>query len=135
MTEPVQPREDPPAARFLSVAEVARIFGVSDLTVYREIRSGKLPAVKFRRRYVVPLRAINAMEDAAVQSGGLVDAADWAHCEKVADEPASAIQRLVGRPRPGANQTGAGSFSTQHMAGYGEDATPTRRTAHGGGVR
>jgi hypothetical protein len=40
----------------------------------------------------------------------------------------------VGRPRPGANQTGAGSFTTQHVAGYGEHATPATRMARGGGV-
>jgi len=44
-------------------------------------------------------------------------------------------QRMnVGRPRPGANQTGAGSFSTQHMAGYGEDATPAARPVRPGGA-
>jgi hypothetical protein len=40
----------------------------------------------------------------------------------------------VGRPRPGANQFGAGSFSTQHVAGYGEDATPAGRGVNRGGV-
>jgi hypothetical protein len=40
----------------------------------------------------------------------------------------------VGRPRPGANQTGAGSFTTQHVAGYGEDATLAARTARRGGA-
>jgi hypothetical protein len=40
----------------------------------------------------------------------------------------------VGRPRPGANQTGAGSFTTQHAAGYGEDATPEVRAARDGGA-
>jgi hypothetical protein len=40
----------------------------------------------------------------------------------------------VSRPRPGANQTGAGSFTTQHTAGYGEDATPSRRDRTRGGA-
>jgi hypothetical protein len=39
------------------------------------------------------------------------------------------------RPRPGANQSGAGSFSTQHTAGYGEDATPADRGTSFGGAR
>jgi excisionase family DNA binding protein len=65
-------------ARFLSVAEAARIFNISEVTLYREIRGGRFPAVKIRGRYVVPARAVAAMEDAAVDSGALVDAADWA---------------------------------------------------------
>jgi excisionase family DNA binding protein len=74
------PSSSPPdggSPRFLSVADVARIFGVSEVTVYRDIRGGRFPAVKIRGRYVVPARAIAAMEDAAVESGRLVDATDW----------------------------------------------------------
>ena len=124
------------AARFLSVAEVARIFGVSDLTVYREIRAGRFPAIKFRGRYVVPARAIQAMEDAAVDSGALIDPSSWVGlvAELGGGAPPGA-EKEMGRPRPGANQTGAGSFSTQHRAGYGEDATPVEGTARAGGVR
>jgi excisionase family DNA binding protein len=128
-TEQVQP------ARFLSVAEVARIFGVSDLTVYREIRAGRFPAIKFRGRYVVPARAVKAMEDAAVDSGALVDPSNWVSLDAERGGEPPGVEMQVGRPRPGANQTGAGSFSTQHRAGYGEDATPADRDAHAGGAR
>src|SRR6266540_6242779 len=76
MAEPARRQQVQPA-RFLSVAEVARIFGVSDLTVYREIRGGRFPAIKFRGRYVVPMRAVQAMEDAAVDSGAPVDPSAW----------------------------------------------------------
>jgi excisionase family DNA binding protein len=135
MAEPVRRHQIQPA-RFLSVAEVARIFGVSDLTVYREIRGGRFPAIKFRGRYVVPVRAVQAMEDAAVDSGALVDPSAWvaSDTEVSRGEPPGS-EKQMGRPRPGANQSGAGSFSTQHAAGYGEDATPAIGAALFGGAR
>jgi hypothetical protein len=113
--------------RFLSVESVARIFDVSKVTVYREIRCGRFPAVRLRGRYVVPAKVVAAMEDAAMESSALVDPADWVQTDMPDHE--------VGRPRPGANQSGAGSFSTQHLAGYGEDATPADGGARGRGVR
>jgi excisionase family DNA binding protein len=135
MAEPAR-RQHVQPARFVSVAEVARIFGVSDLTVYREIRAGRFPAIKFRGRYVVPARAVQAMEDAAVDSGALVDPSAWVgpDTEIGGGEPPGS-ERQMGRPRPGANQSGAGSFSTQHVAGYGEDATSASRSARFGGAR
>jgi excisionase family DNA binding protein len=67
--------EDQP--RFYSVADTARIFGVSEMTVYRAIRDGQFPAVRIMGRLIVPAKAIDAMADAAVVGGALVDAADW----------------------------------------------------------
>ena len=63
--------------RFYTVAEVADMFGVSDMTLYREIRDGKFPAIKIRGRYIVPAKVIDALE-ADAMSDGLVDAADYA---------------------------------------------------------
>jgi excisionase family DNA binding protein len=40
--------------RFYSVAEVAPIFGLSPMTVYRAIAAGEFPAVKIRSRVIVP---------------------------------------------------------------------------------
>ena len=91
--------------RFLSVESVARIFDVSRVTVYREIRCGRFPAVRLRGRYVVPAKVVAAMEDAAMELCALVDPADWVQGEALVDE--------IGRPRPGGNQTGAGSPVTQ----------------------
>jgi excisionase family DNA binding protein len=138
MAERVQ-RQQARSPRFLSVAEVACIFGVSDLTVYREIRCGRFPAIRFRGRYVVPARAVEAMEDAAVKSGALVDPSAWVDGDETASDgdvgdAVPVPYPELDRPRPGANQTGAGSFSTQHVAGYGEDATGTRRRRTRGGV-
>lgn len=48
---------------------------VSEVTLYRAIRNGQFPAIKVRGRYVVPASALDAMEHAAVDTGGLVDAA------------------------------------------------------------
>lgn len=64
--------------RFLYVSEVAEILRIDDMTVYRAIRAGQFPAVKIRGRYVVPAKALDSMEEAALTSNTMVDAADWA---------------------------------------------------------
>jgi excisionase family DNA binding protein len=66
------------ARAWYSVGEVADMLGVSEMTLYRDIREGRFPAVKIRSRLIVPARALDAMAEAAVTTGGLVDAADWA---------------------------------------------------------
>lgn len=63
--------------RFLSVSAVARMFGVSDVTLYLAIAAGEFPAVRIRGRLIVPTRAIEAMTEAATSRQGVVDAADW----------------------------------------------------------
>ena len=73
--KPIRGPEDQP--RFYSVAETARIFGVSEMTVYRAIRDGQFPAVRIMGRLIVPAKAIEAMADAALLGSALVDAADW----------------------------------------------------------
>ena len=65
------------APRFYSVAEVARMFGLSTMTVYRAIAAGEFPAIKVRNRLIVPARAIEAMAEAAVADQTVVDAAGW----------------------------------------------------------
>jgi len=66
-----------PARAFYSVSEIAQRFGMSDMTLYRAIRAGEFPALRIRGRFIIPAKAIDAMVDAAVDSGCLVDAADW----------------------------------------------------------
>lgn len=46
--------------RFLTVAEVAELMRVSNMTVYRMVESGKLPAVRFGRSYRIPESALAA---------------------------------------------------------------------------
>jgi excisionase family DNA binding protein len=58
--------------RFLSVAETADLLGLSASTVQRAIRAGDFPAIKIRGRYVVPAKALDDLENAALDRG-LVD--------------------------------------------------------------
>jgi excisionase family DNA binding protein len=69
------PRTSSP--RFLSVGAVAKVLDMSEATMYRAIRAGEFPAVKVRNRYVVPAKVLDAMEDAALTTGAMVDAAEW----------------------------------------------------------
>jgi len=62
---------------FMSVAETAREFGMSEMTLYRAIHAGEFPAVRIRGRIIVPVQAIAQMVAAALESGGEVDAAAW----------------------------------------------------------
>jgi excisionase family DNA binding protein len=65
------------APRFYSVAQVARMLGMSTMTVYRAIAAGEFPAIKVRGRLIVPARALEAMAEAAVAEQTVVDAAGW----------------------------------------------------------
>jgi excisionase family DNA binding protein len=76
------PKQRVSESRFYSVAEVAAIFGLSSMTVYRAIQDGDLPGLKLRHRVIVPVKAIDAMIEAASSDGSLVNAASW-----VSDEP------------------------------------------------
>jgi len=62
---------------FYSVAQVARIFGMSPMTLYRAIGAGEFPAVRIRGRLIVPARAVEAMAEAAVAERTVVNAAAW----------------------------------------------------------
>lgn len=66
-----------PSPRFLSVVAAAAILGMSDVTLYRAIHSAEFPAIKIRGRYVIPAKALDEMEAAALLSGALVDASAW----------------------------------------------------------
>jgi excisionase family DNA binding protein len=57
------------APRFYSVAQVAEMFGMSTMTVYRAIAAGEFPAVRIRGRLIVPAKALDAMVDAALDRG------------------------------------------------------------------
>jgi excisionase family DNA binding protein len=67
--------------RFLYVKEAAALMRVSDVTLYREIAAGRFPAVKIGTRYSIPVRAIDALERAALTAPGALFeemAAAWA---------------------------------------------------------
>jgi excisionase family DNA binding protein len=75
--KPLQPPDSVAPPRFYSVAQTARMVGVSDMTLYRAIAAGEFPAVRIRGRLVIPARAVHAMADAAVAAQTVVDAAGW----------------------------------------------------------
>jgi excisionase family DNA binding protein len=71
-------RTAPESPRFFSVADVARMFGMSSVTLYRAINAGEFPAIRVRGRLFVPARAVDEMVDAALANQTVVDAAAWA---------------------------------------------------------
>ena len=66
----------PGPRRWYSVAEVAWMLGMAPMPLYRAIHAGEFPAVKIRGRYVIPARALDELERAAVDTNGLVMSAD-----------------------------------------------------------
>lgn len=64
-----------PTPRFLTVAEVAYLTRLSKATVYRLVRAGQIPAVRFGRSYRVSEAAVDeyigraAVPDAATDPG------------------------------------------------------------------
>jgi excisionase family DNA binding protein len=62
------------APKFYSVAQVARMFGMSSMTLYRAISAGEFPAVRVRGRLIVPAKAIEALADAAMAEHSVVNA-------------------------------------------------------------
>lgn len=67
---PVSGAEGP---RFYTVAQVAGMFGMAPVTLYRAIRGGQFPAVRIRGRLIVPAKAVDAIVDAAVADSTLTD--------------------------------------------------------------
>lgn len=65
------------APLFLTVDEAAELLRVDPVTIYRAIRAQQFPAVKVRKRYVVPRKAIEKLVDDVVATGGCVDTAVW----------------------------------------------------------
>ncbi|MBP6060633.1 MAG: helix-turn-helix domain-containing protein [Candidatus Pacebacteria bacterium] len=44
--------------QYVSVAELAKILGVSRITVFNKIKNGKIPAEKIGRAYAVPMEFV-----------------------------------------------------------------------------
>ncbi|WP_406048310.1 helix-turn-helix domain-containing protein [Kribbella sp. NBC_00889] len=68
---------DHPNAKLLSIAEFAQVVGMSQMTIYRLISAGQMPAVRIGKRLFVPGRVIDDLSAAALASGGTVSVADW----------------------------------------------------------
>jgi excisionase family DNA binding protein len=56
--------------RFLTVAEVAEMMRVSNMTVYRLVHSGDLPAVRFGRSFRIPESAVAAAIETPIADVG-----------------------------------------------------------------
>jgi excisionase family DNA binding protein len=56
------------ARAFYSVAETARLLGMSEMTLYRAITAREFPAVRVRGRLVIPARAIENLVEAAMSN-------------------------------------------------------------------
>ena len=56
----------PTSPTFYDVQEVAAMFKMSRMTVYRAISSGELRAVRVRGRWLVPAQVIDALVEDAV---------------------------------------------------------------------
>lgn len=67
-------------------------------TLYRAIREGAFPAVQVRNRYVVPVRAIEALVEQAISSGGMVDTAALARDHYTAEDLARKLINRDGDP-------------------------------------
>ena len=56
--------------RFLTVAEVAEMMRVSNMTVYRMVHSGDLPAVRFGRSFRIPESAVASAIETPMSDAG-----------------------------------------------------------------
>jgi excisionase family DNA binding protein len=62
---------------WMSIAELAKELGMSQMTLYRVIAAGEFPAVRIGRRLFVPTRVLDQLAESALASGRLVSAAEW----------------------------------------------------------
>lgn len=62
---------------FFRLREAARLLTTCEATLRRVVDSGCFPALRMRSRVVVPAKAIDAMERAALETWSVVDTADW----------------------------------------------------------
>jgi len=74
------------APLFHTVAETAELLRVDTATVYRAIRDDAFPAVRIRGRYVIPVKAIEQLVEAATEGGGCVDVGQMIARQRIARE-------------------------------------------------
>ncbi|EEZ92329.1 DNA binding domain, excisionase family [Mobiluncus mulieris 28-1] len=66
------------APQFLTVAEVADFLRVSKMTVYRMVHAGELPAVRVKRSFRVPLKAVEELSESNLDSWVIGDESEAA---------------------------------------------------------
>lgn len=54
--------------RFYSVGEAAQLLGVSAMTLYRAIAEGEFPAVRIRKRLIVPAGFVDELLKAGLET-------------------------------------------------------------------
>lgn len=98
VSRPLEEATSRPRPAFLTVEEVAGLLRVDAVTIYRAIRAGEFPAVKIRKRYVVPRRALELLVEEVMVSGSCVDTATWASPQHLSPGPRPGIPPwMVGR--------------------------------------
>jgi len=71
--------EPPPASPFLSVPQAAKQMQCSPGLLYRLIRDGDFPAIQLgAKKYLVPTKVVEELVEVVIETGGLVNVADWA---------------------------------------------------------
>jgi len=68
--------------QWLSISELAKELGMSQMTLYRVIAAGEFPAVRIGRRLFVPARVLDQLAEAALATGHEVSAAEWAEAPR-----------------------------------------------------
>ncbi|OGF34561.1 hypothetical protein A2223_04170, partial [Candidatus Falkowbacteria bacterium RIFOXYA2_FULL_35_8] len=56
-----QEKQENQSKKYLSVAELAKILGVSRITVFNRIKKGQIPAEKIGRIYAIPMEYVNKL--------------------------------------------------------------------------
>jgi len=68
--------------QWLSISELAKELGMSQMTLYRVIAAGEFPAVRIGRRLFVPARVLDRLAESALATGREVSAAEWAEVHR-----------------------------------------------------
>lgn len=55
-----------PKKKFYSLPEIGRIFGISRIAVYKQVKSGKIKAEKIGRNYAVPVGEFRSVSGEAL---------------------------------------------------------------------
>ena len=106
--------------RFYSAGEVAGMFGVSRMTIYRAINDGTIPAIQVRDRWVVPAVAVEGMVQAAIARAEALVAT------RPPEDDVGLLDRYVDRPAQAPTRPGPVLPSPSKEQGETSPACPIR---------
>jgi excisionase family DNA binding protein len=69
----MRPRTSAETPSFFSVADAARMLGISEATLYRAVADGQFPAARIRDRVIIPAKALEALSDSAINHAVAAD--------------------------------------------------------------